>query len=125
MEQDIRIPYKTHPIEATLWEGAVTVKSGGVEIARSDNALALHEADFPIIYYLPREDVDMTAFAVSDLATYCPFKGTATHYSLTVGEDTIANIAWSYEAPFPAVDTIDGYLAFYPNRVEVEATENA
>jgi uncharacterized protein (DUF427 family) len=125
MEQDIRIPDKTHPITATPFEGTVVVKAGDREIARTDNALALQEADFPVIYYLPRDAVDMAAFAVSDLATYCPFKGTATHYSLTAGDDTIANAAWSYEAPFPAVDTIDGYLAFYPNRVEVVATESA
>jgi uncharacterized protein (DUF427 family) len=26
---------------------------------------------------------------------------------------------WSYETPFPAMKEIAGYLAFYPNKVEI------
>jgi uncharacterized protein (DUF427 family) len=26
---------------------------------------------------------------------------------------------WTYETPFPAVEAIKGYLAFYPDRVEI------
>ncbi len=28
------------------------------------------------------------------------------------------NAIWTYEAPYPAVGEIEGYLAFYPQRVD-------
>jgi uncharacterized protein (DUF427 family) len=33
--------------------------------------------------------------------------------------DITENVAWSYEAPYPAVAEIIGRIAFYPDKVEV------
>ena len=123
MDQDIRVPNKLHPITVEPYSGTVVVKSGEAELARSDRALALAECDFPVIYYIPRDDVHMQSFARTDFETYCPYKGTATHYTARVGDAELKNIAWIYEDAYPAVDTIAGHVAFYPNRIAVEAEE--
>ncbi len=123
MNQDIRVPNKLHPIDVKPYSGTVVVRSGDVELARTSAALALEECDFPVIYYLPREAVQTSMFERSAFETYCPYKGTATHFHATVRDNLLKNIAWVYEDPFPAVAAIGGYVAFYPNRISVDATE--
>jgi uncharacterized protein (DUF427 family) len=56
--------------------------------------------------------------ARTDNATYCPYKGDAAYYSITVGGERAANAVWTYEAPYDAVATIKDHLAFYPDRVD-------
>jgi glutathione S-transferase len=39
--------------------------------------------------------------------------------ALPGNEERGINAVWTYETPFPAVEAIKGYLAFYPDRVEI------
>jgi uncharacterized protein (DUF427 family) len=50
--------------------------------------------------------------------THCPYKGDASYYSIRAGDRVAENAVWSYETPYPAMQEIGGYLAFYPNRVD-------
>jgi uncharacterized protein (DUF427 family) len=52
-------------------------------------------------------------------ATYCPYKGDASYFSIHVGDRISENAVWTYEAPYEAVAPIKSYLAFYPNRVDL------
>src|SRR3546814_20138759 len=54
----------------------------------------------------------------SEHRTYCPFKGTASYWSLAVGDKTVENVAWSYVEPVEEGLGIRGYIAFYWNKVE-------
>jgi uncharacterized protein (DUF427 family) len=55
-----------------------------------------------------------------DHSTHCPYKGDASYFSILAKDGTrIENAVWSYETPFPAMKEIAGYLAFYPNKVEI------
>ena len=47
--------------------GTWVVRAGGAVIAESENALELHEGDFPVAIYFPREDVAMAFLDASDL----------------------------------------------------------
>ena len=47
----------------------------------------MHEARYPAVQYIPRKDVDMTLFARTESATYCPYKGDASYFSIPVGGD--------------------------------------
>src|SRR5690554_3803458 len=77
----------------------VKVVFNGQVVADSRRALVLRETRLPPVYYLPREDVVMDFLVPSDHHTYCPFKGTASYWSLAVGDKTLENAAWSYEDP--------------------------
>jgi uncharacterized protein (DUF427 family) len=58
----------------------------------------------------------------TDRSTHCPYKGDASYFSILAQDGTpIENAVWSYETPFPAMHEIAGYLAFYPNKVEISA----
>ena len=51
-------------------------------------------------------------------ASYCPYKGDANYFSIIAGGRVAENAVWSYEQPYPAVNEIKEYLAFYPERVD-------
>jgi len=74
----------------------------------------------------PREDVEMAFFSRTDRVTYCPYKGDAHYYTILMDGRFAENAVWTYEEPYPAMETIRGRLAFYPNQVEIyEAGEAA
>ena len=114
-----KIPDAAHPISITPHAGRVVVRAGGKVIADSRQALALKEASYPAVFYVPRADADMTALNRSTHATHCPYKGEASYFDLPTGAEG-KNGVWSYETPHEAVAAIAGHLAFYPNKVEIE-----
>ena len=118
MPQAMKMPGPDHPITIEPAGHRVTVRAGGVVIARSDRALALREAAYPPVLYVPRADVAMERLQRTEHATHCPYKGDCAYYSVPDAGARGTNAAWSYEAPYPAVAAIAGYLAFYPDRVD-------
>jgi uncharacterized protein (DUF427 family) len=80
--------------------------------------LTLREAAYPAVQYIPRKDVDMALLERTDRATYCPYKGDCSYFSIPVGGNRSINAVWSYEAPYAAVTPIKDHLAFYPDRVD-------
>jgi uncharacterized protein (DUF427 family) len=117
----MKIPGPDHPITITAHSGRVRVSVGGKTIAETTRALALKEASYQIVFYIPREDVDFSALVRTDHHTHCPYKGDASYYSVIGNDGTIDNAVWSYETPYPAMAEISGHLAFYRNKVTIEA----
>ncbi|EAR52467.1 hypothetical protein OG2516_05148 [Oceanicola granulosus HTCC2516] len=101
-------------------EGTWVVRAGGAVLGESDRALELSEGDYPPVIYFPREDIAMTFLDASETRSSCPWKGEASYYSIQSKSQTIADAAWSYEAPKDEVAQIAGHLAFYPGKVAVE-----
>ena len=106
------------PITITPNPHRIRVMLGGTIVAETTRALTLREGGMAPVQYIPREDAEMDLFERTEHRTHCPHKGDASYYSLTAGGLERANAVWSYEAPFPAVAAIAGYLAFYPNKVD-------
>ena len=114
----IKIPGPDHPISIERNSGRVVVSVAGRVIADTREALALHEAHYPAVQYIPRKDVDMAQLARSELTTYCPYKGNASYFSIPVGGERSIDAVWTYETPYAAVADIKDHLAFYPDRVD-------
>jgi uncharacterized protein (DUF427 family) len=70
------------------------------------------------VQFIPRADVDMSALTRTAHAGHCPYKGDASYFTISAPGRTAENAAWSYEQPFPAMQEIGGYLAFYQKRVD-------
>jgi uncharacterized protein (DUF427 family) len=113
-----RVPGPDHPIDITPSPSHLVVRVDGRIVADTRSALVLREASYPAVYYIPREDADMSLLERSDHQTYCPYKGECSYYSIPAGGQTSANAVWTYEHPYDAVSAIKGHLAFYPNRVD-------
>jgi uncharacterized protein (DUF427 family) len=114
----IKIPGPDHPIAVERNPARVVVKIAGRVVADTRAALSLREAGYPAVQYIPREDVDMTLLERTAHTSYCPYKGDCSYFSIPLGGGRSTNAAWSYEAPYPAVEPIKEHLAFYPSRVD-------
>ncbi|GJE57807.1 MULTISPECIES: DUF427 domain-containing protein [Methylobacterium] len=114
----MRQPGPDHPITITAHPKRVRVVVGSTVVADSTHALALKEASYPAVLYIPRGDANWELFAQNPRSTHCPYKGDASYYDLTIDGTTKAAAVWSYEAPFPAVAAIKDHLAFYPDKVD-------
>jgi uncharacterized protein (DUF427 family) len=114
------IPGPDHPITIEPSTDHVVVKAGDVVVADSSNAVTLHEASYPPVYYVPLADVDSEVLESSDTTTYCPYKGDASYYSVRTGDDVVKDAIWFYDEPYDAVAEIAGHVAFYPDRVQIE-----
>jgi uncharacterized protein (DUF427 family) len=118
-ERPVLQPSATHPITVTPTGKHVTVRVNGEVVADTTDAVTLQESTYPAVQYVPFADVVQTALAPSDTTTYCPFKGDASYYHVTVGGDTVEDVIWTYEQPYAAVADIAGRVAFYPDKAEV------
>jgi uncharacterized protein (DUF427 family) len=96
----------------------VIVRLGGAIVADTTRALVMRAPGTPDQQYIPRDDVDMTRLARSELVTHCPYKGDASYWSIQSGPRTVESAVWSYETPHDDMTSIAGYLAFYTDRVD-------
>ncbi|MEZ0094467.1 DUF427 domain-containing protein [Streptacidiphilus sp. EB129] len=119
-----KVPGPDHPITIEKTGRRVLVRIGARIVADTTEALTLREAAYPPVQYIPLDDVDETLLASSDTKTYCPYKGDASYYSITVPqnpdtEGRLVDAVWTYREPYESVAPIAGHVAFYTDRVEV------
>jgi uncharacterized protein (DUF427 family) len=69
-------------------------------------------------HYFPPESIDKDFFEASDHTSVCPWKGTASYFSLVVDGERNENAAWTYPNPKDAASEIKDHVAFW-NGVEV------
>src|ERR1700674_1245867 len=117
-ERQVKLPGPDHPISIQHNPARVVVSVAGRVIADTRNALTLLESDYSPVQYIPREDVDFSQLKRTDHATYCPYKGDCSYYSVPAGGEKSVDAVWTYEDPYPAVAQIKGHVAFYPDRVD-------
>jgi uncharacterized protein (DUF427 family) len=120
MSRPVLQPSAAHPITVEPTGGRVVVRVGDQVVADSRHALTLQESTYPAVQYIPMADVDQGVLRRTDTATYCPFKGDASYYSVqTQGGEVVGDVIWTYEKPYAAVAGIADHVAFYPDRAEV------
>ena len=64
-------------------------------------------------HYFPRESVNEDFLEDSEHTSFCPWKGTANYYSISVDGESNPNAAWYYAAPKDAASEIEGRIAFW------------
>jgi len=116
--KEINIPGPDHLITISPAGGKVRVTVVGQVVAESTRALRLEEKGYPSVYYVPRNDADMSLLVRTTHYTYCPYKGDCTYYSIPIGEAKSEYAVWTYEKPYEAVIKIKEHLSFYPSRVD-------
>ncbi|HVW79918.1 MAG TPA: DUF427 domain-containing protein [Mycobacteriales bacterium] len=95
----------------------VTVRAGDRVIARTTQPLLVDEQDHGLVFYIPDADVDFSQLTPTDDTSRCPYKGQASYWRLADGSDAVA---WAYRDPYPELQQIAGYVAFYQDRLSVE-----
>jgi uncharacterized protein (DUF427 family) len=96
----------------------VRVVFNGKTVADSSEVVTVREPPYAPVYYIPRRDIRMDELERTTHASYCPFKGEASYWSVRVGDRVAENAAWSYESPYDEVVGIAGLVAFWNGRVD-------
>jgi len=117
-DKPVLLPGPDHPITVTANPARIVVSVAGRVVADTQRALTLQEASYPAVQYIPIADVDVSLLERTDNASYCPYKGEASYYSIPAGGERSVNAIWVYETPHPSMTEIKDHVAFYPDRVD-------
>jgi len=90
-----------------IWNGTV--------LATSDDTVVVENN-----HYFPASSLNRDYFSGSEKQTVCPWKGTASYYSVTVDGKTNDDAAWYYPDPKPDAVAVTDRVAFWKG---VEVTE--
>jgi uncharacterized protein (DUF427 family) len=97
----------------------VRVELDGVTVADSHSPRILFETRLPPRYYLPLSDIRMEFLRPSTSQTVCPYKGTASYWSVDTGNGVHEDVVWIYRTPLPESQKIAGLGCFYNEKVDL------
>jgi uncharacterized protein (DUF427 family) len=118
-------PVYTHPrdphtrVDVLASSRHVRVVVDGITVAESSSPRILFETGLPPRYYLPLTDVRMDLLEPSETRSHCPYKGTASYWSLVVEGRRYDDALWCYRSPFPESQKIAGLGCFYNEKVDL------
>ncbi len=98
----------------------VRVLRDGVLLADTHRSHILFETALPPRYYIPADDVRTELLVPSSTRTRCAYKGSATHWSMRIGERVVDDLVWSYPQPQHDAQPVRDLLCFYSERVDIE-----
>jgi uncharacterized protein (DUF427 family) len=82
------------------WNGTVIAESEATVVVEGN-------------HYFPADSIKREYLEASDTHTVCPWKGTASYYSLKIGDATNRDAAWYYPEPKAAASEIKDRVAFW------------
>ena len=82
------------------WKGTLLAQSDHTEVVENN-------------HYFPPESIVREHFAESETHSVCPWKGTASYYTVKVNGESNPDAAWYYPTPKDAAKNITGYVAFW------------
>jgi uncharacterized protein (DUF427 family) len=90
-----------------IWNDVVLAESDRCEVVEGNQ-------------YFPPDAIKSEYFKESSTHTGCPWKGTASYYTIAVNGKENPDAAWYYPEPKEAAKNIKGYIAFWKGvKVEV------
>jgi uncharacterized protein (DUF427 family) len=113
-----RDPY--HRVDILQSSRHLRVRVNGVLLAETERPRVLFETGLPPRYYIPKEDVRQDVLLKSEKRTRCPYKGVASYWSVEAGAERFDDLVWYYPDPIPEAAKIEGLLAFFNEKVDLE-----
>ena len=83
-----------------IWNGTVIAESDDIVVVEGN-------------HYFPAASVNRALLAPSTTTTICPWKGTASYYTLKVDGKENRDAVWYYAEPKSAAENIRGRVAFW------------
>ena len=108
-----RIEGPAHKLLMHEFPRRVRAAFGGQAVLDTTRAVLLHETGLPPQLYAPIEDIRADLIQPTDHHTFCPFKGTASYWTVTAGDQVAENAIWSYPEPNAEASWLRGYAGFY------------
>ena len=94
----------------------VEVRFGDIVLASSKRTHRVLETASPPTFYLPADDVHADLLVAVPGQSFCEWKGAAKYWGIAARPD-LGPVGWSYPAPTPAFEVLQGAFSFYPGRV--------
>lgn len=113
-----RDPY--HRVDVLPGARHVRVRVHGELVAETRRPRLLFETGLPVRYYIDPAEVREELLVDSDTETRCPYKGLARHKSIRAGGQLVEDVAWTYPEPLHDAAPVDDWIAFYPEKVDLE-----
>src|SRR4051794_26019587 len=107
-----------HWVETEPSPRRVRAVFGGTVVADSKRVLLLRERRHVGVYYFPMDDVRMDLLETSERTSHCPYKGDASYWSIVVDGQRADDAVWAYEDPLPDRADINGYVAFFWDKLD-------
>ena len=108
-----RIDGPAHKLLMHEFPRRVRATFGGKTVLDTTRAMLLHETGIGPQVYVPLDDVRAELIQPTDHHTYCPFKGTASYWTVTAGDQVTENAIWAYPEPNEESRWLLGYAGFY------------
>jgi len=83
-----------------VWNGVVLAESHDTVVVEGN-------------HYFPAASLQQQHFSPSAQQSFCPWKGVAAYYTVTVGDAVNQDAAWYYPAPKAAAEQIRDRVAFW------------
>jgi uncharacterized protein (DUF427 family) len=83
-----------------MWNGTVLAESDKTEVVEGN-------------HYFPPDAIKKQYFAPSDTHSVCPWKGTASYYTVQVDGKSNQDAAWYYPSASDKAKNIENYVAFW------------
>ncbi|MCZ6520028.1 MAG: DUF427 domain-containing protein [Bacteroidetes bacterium] len=83
-----------------IWNGAILAESNDTVIVEGN-------------HYFPPNSINKEYFKESTTNSVCPWKGTASYYTVTVDGNENGDAAWYYPEPSELAKNIKDHLAFW------------
>lgn len=113
--------WPSHRVEERHLEKRVIARVNNEVIADSQNVIRVEEDGSPERFYFPRGDVKMEKLHSTPTKTECPFKGHASYFSISAGQNELKDAAWTYESPYDEHSDLKERIAFYTDKIpEIE-----
>jgi len=97
----------------------VEVKTAdGFLVSSSRRTVRIKETAGAPTYYIPPDDVKMELLAPEQGCSFCEWKGSTSYWSVKTTTSVIRNACWSYPHPLEGYEAINGYIGFYPGKLE-------
>ena len=112
-----RNPY--HRVDCLRSARRLRVEVGAATLVDTTETLAVYETALEPRLYVDPRSVRMDLLRPSATQTYCPYKGTATYWTASVGDLVVNDVAWSYEEPLPESSPLQHFLSFDDSRATV------
>ena len=113
-----RIDGPAHKLLMHAFPRRVRAVFGGQTVVDTTRAMLLHETGLRPQVYVPLADIRADLIQPADHHTYCPFKGTASYWTVTAGGQVAENAIWAYPEPNDESAWLKGYAGFYWNAMD-------
>jgi uncharacterized protein (DUF427 family) len=114
----LRDPY--HRVDVRRSSRHAVARAGDEILAETDTPVLVFETNLPVRVYFRPEDVRAELLTPSERTTICPYKGSATYWSVTANGETIPDALWTYADPLEDARPLAGLQSFLADGIVVE-----